>query len=107
MNAMIQKMLDQVNKFSFAQMTSNASGKTSASGTMGVYIITFSVIAFIFGCIDKACMSHTTDIMMYSSANIVIGAGLLGYRKSKEGTGTDLLQGDSAPEVPIKEEPKQ
>lgn len=88
-----------MNKFSFAQMTSNKDGKTSGSGTMGVYIIVLSMIAFLFGCVDKAYLSKTTDIMMYSSANILVGAGLLGYRKSKEGSGEPITPEDTTEEV--------
>jgi len=73
-----------MNKFSFAQMTSNSDGKTSGSGAMGVYICFFGIIGFLFGCIDKALLSKTADIMMYSTGVITIGAGLLGYRKSKD-----------------------
>lgn len=74
---------ENMNKFSFAQMTSNANGKTSGSGTMGVYIIVFGMIAFLYGCIEFHT-SNKADIMMYASANILVGAGLLGYRKSKD-----------------------
>lgn len=71
--------------FSIAQMTSNADGKTSSSGTMGCYIIVMSVLCFAFGCVEFH-YSGKADIMMYSSANILVGAGLLGYRKSVDKT---------------------
>lgn len=71
-----------INKWSFAQMTSNSDGKTSSSGTMGVYVIVLSMIGFLFGCVEFH-FSGKADIMMYSSANVLVGAGLLGYRKSK------------------------
>lgn len=74
-----------INKWSFAQMTSNSTGKTSSSGTMGVYIIVLSMIGFLFGCIEFH-YSNKADIMIYSSANVLVGAGLLGYRKSKAET---------------------
>ena len=72
-------------KFSIAQMTSNADGKTSSSGTCGCYIIVISVLAFVYGCVEFHS-SGKADIMMYSSANILLGAGLLGYRKSVDKT---------------------
>jgi hypothetical protein len=83
MTKLQQIVQDNINRFSFAQMTSNKDGKTSSSGTMGVYIITMSVIAFLYGCYEFHS-SNKTDIMMYASANILVGAGLLGYRKSKD-----------------------
>lgn len=74
---------ENINKFSFAQMTSNSDGKTSGSGAMGVYIIIFSVLAFCYGAVEFH-YSGKADVMIYSSANILVGAGLLGYRKSQE-----------------------
>ncbi len=84
---MIQERMD---RFSFAQMTSNNNGKTSGSGTMGVYIIIISVLCFVYGCIEFR-ISGKADVMMYASANILVGAGLLGYRKSKEPENTELI----------------
>jgi hypothetical protein len=83
-------MAIDINKFSIAQMTSNNNGKTSGSGTMGIYIIVFSVIMLLFGGWVFYKKSQA-DVMMYASANILVGAGLLGYRKSKEGTGMDPI----------------
>jgi len=96
--------MTDINKFSFGQMTSNSDGKTSGSGSMGVYIIVLSVIAFLFGCVDKACISHTTDVMMYSSANILVGAGLLGYRKSVDKT---TIENANNPKETVSLEPNQ
>jgi len=76
---------EMMGKFSFSQMTSNSDGKTSSSGTMGVYIIIMSVLAFVYGCFEFH-YSGKADVMMYSSANIIVGAGLLGYRKSVDKT---------------------
>lgn len=72
-------------KFSFAQMTSNSDGKTSSSGFCGVYIIVVGMLAFLYGCYEFHT-SGKADVMMYSSANILVGAGLLGYRKSVDKT---------------------
>ena len=74
-----------IKSFSWAEMTSNSTGKTSGSGSMGVYIVIMSVLAFIYGCFEFH-YSGKADIMMYSSANILVGAGLLGYRKSVDKT---------------------
>lgn len=82
-------------KFSFAQMTSNNTGKTSGSGTMGIYIVALGVLMLLFGAWDFSFKTEKPDIMMYASANILVGAGLLGYRKKKEGS--DKLPDDTAP----------
>lgn len=68
--------------FSFAEACANSDGKTSGSGTMGILIIVTSSICFLYGCFEFH-YSGKADIMLYSSANIAMGAGLLGYRKSK------------------------
>ena len=36
-----------INKFSFAQLTSNSDGKTSGSGTMGILICTIGCLTFL------------------------------------------------------------
>jgi len=77
-------MKKDVNKFSFSQMTSNESGKTSASGTMGILITIVGCIGFLMGCADKMFLSKTVDILTQSIFIVTIGVGLLGYRKSKD-----------------------
>ena len=74
-----------IGKFSFGEMTSNSSGKTSGSGAAGVYIVGISVLTFVYGCFEFH-YSGKADIMMYASANIVVGSSLLGYRKSVDKT---------------------
>jgi len=69
-----------INSFSFAQMTSNSSGKTSASGTMGVLICIVGCFSFIWGVASKQ-----TEVLTQSVIVIGMGTGLLGYRKSKDG----------------------
>jgi hypothetical protein len=73
-----------VNKFSFAQMTSNSDGKTSGSGTMGVFICFIGSLAFLGGVIGSLLSDKTPDIMMQAIIFTGIGAGLLGYRKSRD-----------------------
>jgi hypothetical protein len=73
-------MIKNIDKFSFAQMTSNSTGKTSSSGVMGCLICTTGCITFLIGSLLK----HV-EILSQSVLVITIGAGLLGYRKSKEG----------------------
>jgi hypothetical protein len=87
----LKDLKEMINKFSFAQMTSNSNGKTSASGTMGVLICTIGSISFLYGSLIK-----DTDILLQSVVFTGIGAGLLGYRKSQDpskGTEiTDIVQ---------------
>ena len=71
-------------KFSFGQLTSNSNGKTSATGTAGLYIIAVGGICFLLGCIDKILLNQNVDIVTQSIIFVGIGAGLLGYRKSKQ-----------------------
>jgi hypothetical protein len=70
------------NKFSFAQMTSNSDGKTSASGSMGVACMMTGLLAFLVGAVDHFIHSNN-DIMTQSMILVTLGAGLLGYRKSR------------------------
>lgn len=70
------------NKFSFAQMTSNSDGKTSASGVSGVLCVLVGLAGFIVGTIDHFIDSNS-DIMTQSIIMVTIGGGLLGYRKSR------------------------
>ena len=77
----MKKILEQINKFSFAQMTSNESGKTSASGTMGVLICTVGTLCFLLGCVDKLFISKDIDVITQSIMFVGIGVSLLGVRK--------------------------
>ncbi len=77
----MKKFLEQINKFSFAQMTSNESGKTSASGTMGVLICTVGTLCFLLGCVDKLFLSKDIDVITQSIIFVGIGVSLLGVRK--------------------------
>lgn len=80
---MKKKLNEMINKFSFAQMTSNSDGKTSASGTMGILICTIGTLCFFLGCIDKMFLAKDIDVITQSIIFVGIGVGLLGYRKSK------------------------
>lgn len=87
---------EMINKFSFAQMTSNSDGKTSASGTMGVLICTVGSICFLYGSITK-----DSDILLQSVVFTGIGAGLLGYRKSHPPTSSSEIVDSSQEEQPL------
>ena len=74
-----------LDRFSFAQMTSNSDGKTSGSGTMGVLTIAVGLLTFLMGAVKVLAFAGTGQIMTQSIVIITIGSGLLGYRKSKDG----------------------
>lgn len=93
---------NDINKFSWAQMTSNTGGKTSASGTSGVLCVGVGLLGFLAGVVDHFAFKND-DIMTQSILLITLGAGLLGYRKSKDGN-VEQTQETAAPEG---EEPKQ
>ena len=91
-------------RFSFAQLTSNSDGKTSGSGTAGLYIVFIGGVCFFLGCIDKMFLDKSVDILTQSIILISIGATLLGYRKSKDSGVTDLEEVQVAEEVAVVEE---
>lgn len=80
----MRKLRAALEKFSFAQLTSNSDGKTSGSGTMGVLICTVGSLCFLLGCLDKMFFSKAADILVQSIVFVSIGAALLGYRKSRD-----------------------
>lgn len=80
----LQDLKENLSKFSWPQACSNSDGKTSMSGTMGGYLCIVGGISFLIGVLDFAIGTKKPDIMIYSSIVIGTGAGLLGYRKSKQ-----------------------
>ena len=86
----MQKLKSSIDRFSFAQMTSNSDGKTSGSGTMGVLVCTVGSLVFLLGAIDKMFLSKDIDILNQAIVFTLIGAGLLGYRKSVKTDSIDI-----------------
>lgn len=80
----MKKLIANMEKFSFAQLTSNSNGKTSGSGTAGLYIVFIGGLCFVLGCIDKMFLDESIDIITQSIVMVTIGVALLGYRKSKD-----------------------
>ena len=91
----MRKLRASLEKFSFAQLTSNSDGKTSGSGTMGVLICSVGSLCFLLGCLDKMFFSKAADILVQSIIFVTIGATLLGYRKSKD-SGISQLEEESS-----------
>ena len=77
----MRNLKSDINRFNFGQLTSNSDGKTSASGTAGLYIIFIGGICFLMGCIQRMFIDQSIDIITQSIVFVSIGAGLLGYRK--------------------------
>lgn len=96
-----------MSKFSFAQMTSNSDGKTSGSGTMGIFTMAAGLVGFLAGAAEY--FVHTqSEIMTQSIVVLTIGAGLLGYRKSKDkGVQIDPDAADDNKAAPVGAEPDQ
>ncbi len=93
----MKKFRAAMEKFSFAQLTSNSDGKTSGSGTAGLYVVFIGGICFLLGCIDKMFLDKSVDILTQSIIFVSIGSALLGYRKSKD-SGVSEME-ESAKEV--------
>ena len=91
--------MKDISKFSWPEMTSNETGKTSASGTIGVIISLVGALGFLFGIADKMFLNKSVEILDQSIFVIGIGVGLLGYRKGKD------LNGTSKPEEEKEEDP--
>ena len=73
-------------KFSFGQMTSNDTGKTSATATAGVFCFIIGLPGFLFGIIDYSFISKTQEIMSQTLLLLTLGSGLLSWNKHKEGS---------------------
>ena len=86
MKEYIKKQIGNIKQFSFSEMTSNSSGKTSGSGTAGLYIVFIGGLTFFMGCVDKMFLNKDIDVITQSVVFVGIGATLLGYRKSKDKT---------------------
>ena len=77
--------IGDIKKFSFGEMTSNDTGKTSSTSTAGVYIIFIGGLCFLLGCIDKMFLDKSIDIINQSVMFTTIGAALLGVKNIVNG----------------------
>ena len=74
------KLLGDIKKFSFGEMTSNPNGKTSATSSAGIYIVFIGGLSFIMGVINVMFIDKSVDIISQSVIFTGIGAGLLGVK---------------------------
>lgn len=95
----IKQMVADIEKFSWAQMVSNTTGKTSSSGFCGVIIILVGSLSFLVGVADFMCLSKKPDIMNDSLILIPIGATLLGARKLMDSKSVPLEIVDTKDEI--------
>lgn len=79
------KQIGEITKFSFAEMTSNDNGKTSATSSAGLYIIFIGGICFLLGCIERMFIDQSIDIINQSVMFTGIGATLLGVKNVVNG----------------------
>jgi hypothetical protein len=78
-----------IKKFSFGEMTSNDTGKTSSTSTAGIYIVFIGGLCFLLGCIDKMFLDKSIDIINQSVMFTTIGAALLGVKNIVGGKKSD------------------
>jgi len=74
-------MLSNISKFSWGELFSNDSGKTSGTAFCGIIICLVGSLCFLLGCVDKMWISHSIDIITQSIVFVGIGAALMGVRK--------------------------
>ena len=93
-------MLSNISKFSWAELFSNDSGKTSGTGFCGIIICMVGTLCFFLGCIDKMWVSESIDIITQSIVLVGIGATLLGVRKVFGGSSNDTTTTDTTTTEP-------
>jgi hypothetical protein len=74
-------MARKLDRFSWGELFSNESGKTSATAFCGVIICLAGTATFVLGCIDKMWITHSLDVINQSIMFVTIGAALMGVRK--------------------------
>jgi hypothetical protein len=99
-------MKPDISKFSWGELFSNETGKTSASGFTGVIIALVGTLCFFMGCIDKMFFTKSVDIITQSIVLVGMGVTLLGVRKVAK-SGSINRKEKSNPQQPIQPEQPQ
>jgi hypothetical protein len=68
-------------QFSWSELFSNETGKTSSTAFCGVVICVAGTLTFILGCFDKMWVTKSLDVINQSIMFVGIGAALMGVRK--------------------------
>lgn len=97
----MKRIKEMIERFSFAQMTSNESGKTSGSGTMGVLICTVGTLCFFMGCIDAMFITGKIDILTQTVVFVGLGVALLGVRKVSGPDVVNTLHSETSEDIVI------
>lgn len=97
-------IIANIKKFSFAEMTSNNNGKTSATSTAGLYIILIGGLSFFLGVIDKMFIDKSVDIINQAVMFTTIGAALLGVKNVMSAKNAEVTPTDT-PVEPEEEQP--
>ena len=96
----MKKAIGNISRFSLSEMTSNSDGKTSASGTMAVFIILVGGVTFLIGALGMIFKATDSNILVQSIAMVYAGALLLGYRKSKD-SGVEVQEIEAQADVKV------
>ena len=80
--------MKNIDQFSFAQMSSNSDGKTSGSGSAGLYLVFIGGLICLMGSSAGLFMNslQAANVILCGTGLATLGAGLLGYRKSVDKT---------------------
>lgn len=74
------KKIGDIHKFSFSEMMSNNTGKTSVTSFCGWLMIVVGCFGFICGIFDKMFFNNTIDIINQSIIFATMGATLIGVK---------------------------
>jgi hypothetical protein len=67
-----------ISKFSFAELCSNNSGKTSAASTSGIYLILLAGITFAYGIYTKDSIAITNSVLVLGmGTSLILGKKIM------------------------------
>jgi hypothetical protein len=92
-------------KFSLAELTSNTNGKTSGSGTVGVFAGLSAVWVFLIGVTAGIFVPEirpfVTEVLPYVITILTIASALLGYRKSQDSVTSNITDTTEVIDKPL------